>query len=191
MGFILGYTVHCWELFGTRSWLVAFLTFAAGTAAVPWSPTTVATAGALVAMATSILGADIATRVGRARFCAWAMVASAALSATIGFAAAWPYALVALLSLIHSGAIQLDSAALTTGAVLSAEDRRGATMALHSLLGFTAGFLGPLAFGVVLDAAGGQEQVGAWGLAFASLAAVGLLGPLALAWSRRPSRLAV
>jgi hypothetical protein len=52
-------------------------------------------------------------------------------------------------------------------------------MALHSLMGFGAGFLAPLAFGSVLDAAGGNESVTAWGLAFAalgvwSLVAVGL-----------------
>ena len=42
-------------------------------------------------------------------------------------------------------------------------------MALHSLLGFGAGFLAPLAFGLVLDLAGGNESVSAWGFAFAVL----------------------
>ena len=49
-------------------------------------------------------------------------------------------------------------------------------MAMHALFGFGAGVLSPLAFGVVLDIAGGAEQTLAWGLAFALLA----LGPLAL-----------
>jgi MFS family permease len=77
--------------------------------------------------------------------------------------------------------IQVDSAALTTGALLAAApDRRGATLSVHSLLGFSAGFIGPLAFGIVLDRAGGANTGLAWGLAFASLGAVAALGPLAL-----------
>jgi hypothetical protein len=49
-------------------------------------------------------------------------------------------------------------------------------MAVHALFGFGAGILSPLAFGAVLDLAGGGEQTLAWGLAFAILA----LAPLAL-----------
>jgi hypothetical protein len=83
--------------------------------------------------------------------------------------------------LLYNVLIQIDSAALTTGAVLAAEpERRGATIAIHSLLGFGAGFVGPLAFGMVLDLAGGGNSSLAWGLAFASLAVVVGLGPLAL-----------
>ena len=32
LGYISGYVAHCWELYGSRAWMVAFLTFAAGTA---------------------------------------------------------------------------------------------------------------------------------------------------------------
>lgn len=189
LGYILGYAVHCWELFGMRSWQVAFLVFAAGIgggAAAGFSPTSVATVGALVAMVASIAGADLATRFDRARFCAVVMIVSAAVSAVIGFTAGLPYLVVALVSIVHAATIQLDSAALTTGTVqMAADDRRGATMALHSLLGFIAGFLGPLAVGAILDALGGHSEVAAWGAAFASLGVVSLLGPLALRLSRR------
>ena len=83
--------------------------------------------------------------------------------------------------LLYNVLIQIDSAALTTGAVMAAEPaRRGATMAVHSLLGFAAGFVGPLAFGAVLDLGGGNTQPWGWGLAFASLGVVAALGPLAL-----------
>src|SRR5262249_30671520 len=30
LGYILGYAAHCWELYGLRAWMVAFLAFAAG-----------------------------------------------------------------------------------------------------------------------------------------------------------------
>ena len=43
-------------------------------------------------------------------------------------------------------------------------------MAIHTLLGFGAGFVAPLAFGTVLDAAGGTQEPQAWAWAFALLA---------------------
>ena len=49
------------------------------------------------------------------------------------------------------------------------ESIRGATMAVHSMLGFGAGFVAPSLFGIVLDLAGGKSAPLAWGLAFSSL----------------------
>src|SRR4051812_16276508 len=39
-GYVLGYSAHCLELFGSRSWMVAFLSFVAGARAegLPWEP---------------------------------------------------------------------------------------------------------------------------------------------------------
>ena len=79
-----------------------------------------------------------------------------------------------------------ESASVTAGALGSAAPGyRGATMAMHSTLGFTGSFFGPLIFGLVLDLAGG-ESVMAWGLAFAHMGVVMLAGPLALALLRPP-----
>ncbi|WP_197531967.1 MFS transporter [Paramagnetospirillum magneticum] len=183
MGYVLGYAAHVWELFGARSWMVAFLAWvlASQPGAGGPSPTTAATIGALLAMASSVIGADLAIRFDRRRVCALAMVSSALLAAVIGFLGGLPYGIVVGLMLLYNVLIQIDSAALTTGAVMAAEpERRGATIAIHSLLGFGAGFVGPLAFGMVLDLAGGGNSSLAWGLAFASLAVVVGLGPLAL-----------
>jgi MFS family permease len=187
VGYILAYAAHTWELFGLRSWMVAFLAAAAAVApASAWpGPTGLATLASLVAMAASIGGAELAVRFDRRRVCGLAAAGSAAMAAGLGFILGWSYAWVAALMLLYNALVQLDSAALTTGAVLEAEpDRRGATIAVHSLLGFGAGFAGPLAFGWVLDLAGGGAAPGAWGLAFLSLAAVAALAPLALKWSR-------
>lgn len=185
MGYVLGYASHVWELFAFRSWVVAFLTAAAlssGTEATGlFAPATVATAGALVAMAASIGGAEIAARLGRARTVMAYMVASGVFGLGVGFSGgSVAYAAVAALTVAYAALIQLDSAALTTGAVETADpERRGATLAVHSLVGFLAGGVGPLVLGWVLDA---SES---WGLAFASAGAVALLGPLAMAWGRR------
>ena len=183
MGYVLGYTAHVWELFAARSWMVAFLAFVL--AQQPPSnnpaPTTIATIGAVIAMVASIAGADLATRFDRRLLCIFAMMASASVAGFLGFCSDWPYGWVALLMLLYNALIQLDSAALTTGMVLAADPkRRGATIAVHSFLGFTGGFAGPLAFGWVLDWGGGGQNPQAWGLAFASLAVVSVLGPVAL-----------
>ena len=53
-------------------------------------------------------------------------------------------------------------------------------MAVHSCVGFMGAFLGPLAFGVVLDIAGADRVLG-WGLAFGALGLGVLMGPVVLA----------
>lgn len=83
----------------------------------------------------------------------------------------------------------LDSATLTAGAVAVAEPgRRGATMAVHAAIGFGCAGIGPVVFGLVLDRAGGADDAFAWWIAFAALALVGLIGPLALTLGRPRER---
>ncbi|MFC7543955.1 hypothetical protein ACFQU2_37140 [Siccirubricoccus deserti] len=85
------------------------------------------------------------------------------------------------LALLHGPLMTSESASVTAGALGNADPAyRGATMALHSMLGFAGGVVGPVAFGAVLDAAGGGSVPGAWSWAFAVLALVTLVGPLAL-----------
>jgi hypothetical protein len=108
------------------------------------------------------------------------MMISAALACLLGFTASLPYGLVAALCVVYSIFVQGDSAALTAGAIESSErERLGATMAVHSLVGFGCAFFGPVGMGVALDLAGGKSVFG-WGMAFASLGVAALLGPLAL-----------
>ncbi len=191
MGYILGYTCHMWELFTFRSWVVAFLAFVQGRAASApgWSPTSVATVSALVAMAASLGGADLALRFDRRRVCSLSMLVSGGTALLFGFAALLPYWVAAVAAVVYSGLIQIDSAALTTGAMMEAkEGRQGATVALHSLVGFSAAFFGPLTQGAVLDFAGGGGSAWSWGIAFATTGIIALLGPLALRKGRVPSQ---
>jgi len=111
------------------------------------------------------------------------MAASGILACLVGFSAALPILVVFLLMAVYFLLVMGDSAALTAGMVAAAEPgRKGAAMALHSLLGFGAGFLAPLAFGGVLDLAGGNRSVTAWGFAFAVLGAWSLI---AVVWALR------
>ena len=97
------------------------------------------------------------------------MLITAALT---GFSTGLPVYLVAALCLVYHMVIMGDSAALTGGAVAtSAPGQRGATLAVHSILGFSGAFLGPLVVGAVLDLAGGTASKLAWGLAFLAMGA--------------------
>jgi MFS family permease len=108
------------------------------------------------------------------------MASSIALACLVGFAAPLPWAILFGVAAFYFLTVMADSAALTAGVVAASDPaERGATMAVYSLVGFSAGFVAPLAFGAVLDAAGGQGRVLAWGLAFAGLAVpTGLVLPL-------------
>jgi MFS family permease len=174
--YIFGYAVHCWELFGSRTWLVAFVVFAqglqsaGGAAQAAWSAVTIVAVANLFGPAASIVGNELAMRHGRERLIWKAMLASGMLTCALGFASFLPWYALAALAALHLSLIMGDSSALTAGVVTRADERiRGATMAVHSMLGFGAGFVAPLVFGVVLDLAGGGPH--AWGLAFASLGA--------------------
>lgn len=190
VGYILAYGAHCWELFTLRSWLVAFLAvgaaLTAGETAHVLTPTAVATLSGLVAMAASIGGNELALRFGRTRAIAWTMAASSAAAAGIGFAGGLPYGVVAVLALAYTGLVQLDSASLTAGVVAaSGHGRQGATLALHALFGFACAGIGPIVFGRVLDATGGGEAIGSWGIAFAVTAFFAAAGLPALRLTRR------
>ena len=176
--YIFGYAVHCWELFGSRSWLVAFIVFAqgfqaaGGSSAAAWSAVTIAAVANLFGPAASIFGNELAMRHGRERLIWKAMLASGTLTCALGFAAFLPWYALAGLIMLHMCLIMGDSSALTAGVVTrTRESIRGATMAVHSMLGFGAGFVAPLVFGVVLDLAGGKASSIAWGFAFTTLGA--------------------
>ena len=89
---------------------------------------------------------------------------------------------------MYNGLIYADSSSLTAGTVGSAEpQRRGATLAVHGMLGYGGGFVGPVVVGVLLDGLGG-ESVTNWGLGFGHVAVVLAFGPLAL-WLLKPKDL--
>ena len=183
LGYVLGYAAHSWELFGLRAWMVAFLAFAYAQSPdlVPfWTPAAAAAAINLLGIPASILGNEIAGRIGRRRYIAATMGASAALACLAGLLGPLAGWLALLLVALHFVAVMADSAALTAGLVAATPPlQRGATLAVYSFFGFGGGFLGPLAFGLVFDLAGGEGRL-AWGLAFASLGAACACGPLAI-----------
>lgn len=187
LGYILGYGAHCFELYGMRTWVVAFWTFMvahnAGDGLL--APVTVSVLVTLLAMPASIFGNEAAIRFGRHRAITVVMVTSAALMLVIGLSVNLSPWLVLALVLLHAVSLNGDSGALTSGMSASADPAsRGATLALHSTVGFGMSAAGAWATGVALDAAGGPATASGWTAAFALLAFAVLLGPLALWWSR-------
>jgi MFS family permease len=183
MGYILAYTSHNWELFGFRGWLVAYLVFSQGFNPdySHWNVTAIVAVLVLLATPSSIIGGELAVRFGRRRMVTGLMTTSAFLAAIFGFAGVLPFPLVIALAALYSLFVSADSSAITTGAVRAAPaNGRGAVMAVHSCLGFMGAFLGPLAFGVVLDIVGDDRLLG-WGLAFGALGLGVLSGPILLA----------
>lgn len=184
--YIFGYAVHCWELFGSRSWMVAFLSFAQTAVPAPLSPAAIHAVANLGSPVASIIGNEAALRVGRARVIAIGMTASGLLTCALGFSAHLSWAVVAALVVLHMALVMSDSSTLTAGMVAAADPRlKGVTMAVHSTLGFGAGFVSPLVFGAALDLAGGNRSITAWGIAFATLGAGALVAPAVLGFSRR------
>lgn len=179
---VTGYAVHCWELFGLRSWMVAFIAFAYGvSAAQAWlTPTEAAALINLLGQPASLFGNEAATRLGHRRWIIAMMIASGVLCWVAGAVAAAPWWLMLILLALYNAAVMGDSASLTAGLVHAAPAaQRGAAMALYSLGGFGAGFVAPMVFGATLDATGGASSAAAWMFAFATLGAGCLLWGLA------------
>jgi predicted MFS family arabinose efflux permease len=131
-----------------------------------------------------VLGNEAALRYGRHRAITIVMLASAMVALVIGFnTRASPLFLLPLVFL-YGLTVPADSGALTSGTSASATPtHRGATLALHSTVGFGLSALGAWAVGVVLDVAGGPATPSAWLAVFTLLASGILIGPLVLWWS--------
>ena len=154
---------------------------------IPHDPTVLFTLAGFAGIVVSVTGNETTQRFGRNRVVIGAIGAAAALSLAAGWSIAVSAALAALLVVLWNAAIYLDSSALTAGTVQAADPAlRGATMGLHSMAGYSGGFIGPLGVGLLLDLASGSEVLG-WGLGFGHLAVVTLAGLGTMRWlARRP-----
>jgi MFS family permease len=175
---IWGYTFHNWELLGLWAWLPAFLTAAlifhgnenpAALALMFAALTYVAN------IAGSIVGGTMADRWGRTQtILTWSCV-SLALSFSIGWLIALPFAVLVALACLYNFAGIADS---STHSLVLAESVPphyiGVAYAVRSVIGFGAGVVSPVVFGWALDASGGS-----WGIAWVTLGIGAMLGPIA------------
>ena len=179
VAWIVGYTVHTWEMAALRAWGVTFLTVVAARAGSPYwlpAPPVLLTLAGFAGIAMSVFGNEIAHRIGRMRVVTIAFGAAAILALGTGWAINASMLVASALVMAWLAAIFLDSSALTAGTVQAADPAlRGATMGLHSMCGYAGGFIGPFGVGLALDLAGDNLALG-WGLGFGHLAIVTLLG---------------
>jgi predicted MFS family arabinose efflux permease len=173
MAYATAYCVHTLEMSALRGWGVAFLAWVAartGASDGLLSPTVIVTMMALIGTAASVAGNEMAIRFGRRRLVAGAMVLSIAIALMLAVTGSVSYGLAVVLLLVYGLVVWLDSSSLTAGAAGTADPaRRGATLAVHSTLGYAGGFIGPLAVGWVLDLSGGMSPLG-WGIAYTLVA---------------------
>jgi MFS family permease len=189
-GYIAGYAVHCMELFGAQAWMVAFLIFANGLHApgdgFPWSAAAIAAAMNAVSVTASIAGNELALRIGRRRWILMAMTGSSLCGIALALGAALPWPFVLALLLFHVLLVMADSGTLTAGFVAAAPpELKGAAIGLYSLCGFGGGMLGPVLFGLALDAAGGASQGAAWVWGYAAIGAGCLVAPAVVRFALR------
>ena len=177
-GFIFGYTAHTLELFASRSWIVAFFVFCATSLGEKFFLTATTLAGVInfFGVPSSILGNEIALRIGRQKWIFTVMLTSAALGIALASSTGYSWWLIIGLAIGHAIFIMADSSTLTAGLVISAQENiKGAAMGLHSLMGFGGGLMGPAIFGFVLDISGSRSSSIAWIWAYAAVVVWGVL----------------
>lgn len=191
LAYVFAYGAHAWELFALRSWIVAYLVFsqslqATGTLMADWPATAVAAVLVMLGLPASVLGNEASGRFGRRRVVIVIMMASALMACVMGFLAVLPFPLLLAFMVVYSCLVAGESASVTAGVLTNAAPgQRGATLAVHSFIGFAGASAGPVVFGLLLSLGGGIEAPLAWGLGFAGGGLAVALGGL-LVWRIGP-----
>lgn len=179
---IWGYSFHNWELLGLWAWLPAFLTAAlisqgSGSAEAAALALSLAALTYVANIAGSIAGGIMADRWGRTQtILLWSSV-SLLLSFTIGWLIALPIVLLVALACLYNFAGIADSSTHSTVLAESVPPHYlGVAYAVRSVTGFGMGVISPVVFGIALDLF--EKQPHAWGVAWMTLGAGALLGPL-------------
>ena len=186
---IWSYSFHCWELLGMWAWLPAFLVAAAahgGDASAGPLAIGVGIAGLthLASVAGSIAGGTLSDRIGRTRVILIMSLASLVCSFSFGWMLGGALWMITLVAMFYNLTAIGDSSVFST--VLSETvppSQIGFAFSIRSVVGFGMGAISTWVFGLVLDAVSGpgNPDQKAWGLAWCSIGAGALLGPL-LTW---------
>lgn len=176
--YILGYGLHCLELFASRNWIVAYLVYCGthGQGELLISIPVLAGLINFIGVPSSILGNEMAARIGRQRWIYFVMIVSFFAALFLSTVSAQGWWIILGLAVIHMIFIMADSSTLTAGLVLSASSEiKGAAMGLHSLVGFIGGLTGPALFGFCLDQTKHLEATSPWTFAYLSIVLPSLL----------------
>lgn len=171
LALIVGYAAAIWGCVGLRQWIVVFLTFCAGdqaaVSAQAWAILIIGAVISFLGVPAGLIGNELSIRYGLRTIATLVFVLSAFAGGLFGFTAMLPYIAVLSLSVVAGFIVQGNFSNLTSGVLAVAAPRyRGATIGLYSCIGFGAGFLGTLLFGITLDLFGGTSHITAWILSF-------------------------
>jgi MFS family permease len=182
------YTLHAWELLGLWAWLPAFLVVAAqaqggaGGSGMLMAGITLAGLTHLISVAASLAGGALSDRIGRGRVILIMSCTSIACSFAFGWMVGLAMWLVVLVAIVYAFSAIGDSAVFST--VLTEvvpREQIGVAFSIRSVLGFGFGALSPWVFGLTLDwtaPSPGAPGAWSWGIAWCTLGAGALLGPL-------------
>jgi MFS family permease len=183
--FLIGaYTCHCWELLGMWAWTPAFLSayFALKGVAGPGA----AGLGSYVAATFHMAGifasfwmGGLSDRLGRGVVIMGAAGVSTFCSFLFGWSISWPLILVLIIGLVYAFSAIGDSPVLSVALTeVVSPSYLGRVFGLRSVLGFGAGGVSPVVFGILLDwtnpQAAGAAFYASWGWAFVTLGLPGL-----------------
>ena len=182
---IMGYSLHALQLHAVRTWFPGFLLavlVAGGADSTQVAAKAATVAGLALALGSigPVMGGVISDRWGRATSASAIFALSGACGWAIGWTAELPWALIVGTGVLYGWAVSADSAIYSTGITEVARPvQLGSTMAMQAFLALTAGAIGPIAFGGVLDL---TSEAYEWGVAFSS---IGLLSIVAIAGLQR------
>lgn len=179
------YTFHSWELLGMWTWAPAFVAACLMSAGIPahgaaGHGASVTAGFHMAGIAASFGMGALSDKMGRARVILLASLVSSICSFLFGWSISWPFFLVMGIGIIYAFSALGDSPVLSAAITeVVNPSHLGATFGLRSLLGFGAGAVSPVVFGLVLDMTNPLRSVEAyystWGWAF-SVFGVGGLG---------------
>lgn len=179
--FIVGYCAHAWQLFSVWGWLASYLTDVLERQGYG---SAVGVAGAISAVVLGLgavgvwTGGALSDRFGRPATAAAILGLGGAISLAFGWLHQVPLPLLVALSLPYALLISASSPIYAAGiSEVAPAGLLGSALALQASLGYLAGLAGPVAFGAVLDLAGGPEG---WGPAFATAGLAALGGAFAM-----------
>ena len=182
MAYVISYAAVIWASAGARNWTVVFLqdtSIAQSPSAWTGGILVVAALAGVLGVPAGLIGNEMSLRFGLRRTAIWIFMIGGVASALFGLVVSWPFIFVVMLTLIYAFLIQGNISNLTTGTIDAASsDHMGATMAVHSSIGFCGGIVGPIIFGMMLDASS-SPTIG-WWLGFATCAIACVVGAAAL-----------
>lgn len=192
---ILGYASHMWEMYGMRSWLSPF--FAA--ALINWGVTSGNATAVASAIAATLIGlgtfstaitGGLSDRFGRTATVSFVMFGSALCSFVFGWLINTNIWITLGVGIIYGWLIVAESPVFSTALTeLVTPGYLGAAMGLQSLVGYTMGMISPTVFGWALDHFQHWQPWpgvdGGWAIAFSTVGAGALIGPLCMWMLRR------